>query len=189
MTARWVVDEVRDQRDVNITWQPISLLVKNKPEPGSEYFQASEYTHKLLRVMESVRNAEGDAAVEPLYWEMGRRIHHDGSRDSSATELLEAVGLSTDHAAAFDDESFDAQIEERMNIGLGLTGDDVGTPIIAMDDINGDRVALFGPVITRVPKGDQALQMWDSFVGMAQIPGFWEVKRTRTERPEFGERP
>jgi len=189
VTARWVVDEVRVQRDVNITWQPISLLAKNKPAADSEYFEAVDFTHKLLRVMESVRNADGDAAVEPLYWEYGRRIHHDKNREFTAAEALEAVGLSTEHAAAFDDESFDAQIETRMNIGLGLTGDDVGTPIIAMDDVNGDRVALFGPVITRAPKGDQALQLWDSFVGMAQIPGFWEVKRTRTESPEFGDRP
>jgi len=189
VTARWVVDEVRDQRDLNITWQPISLLVKNEPPPDSEYFGPVNFTHNLLRVMESVRNAEGDAAVEPLYWEFGRRVHHDKNIEFAPAEALEAAGLSTDHAAAFDDESFDAQITQRMNIGLGLTGDDVGTPIIAMDDINGDRVALFGPVITRAPQGDQALQLWDSFVGMAQIPGFWEVKRTRTESPEFGSRP
>jgi hypothetical protein len=50
-------------------------------------------------------------------------------------------------------------------------------------------VALFGPVITRVPEREQALRLWDSFVGMATVPGFWEVKRTRTQRPDFGERP
>ena len=76
-----------------------------------------------------------------------------------------------------------------MKKGLDLTGDDVGTPIIALDDDNGDRVALFGPVITRVPTTEQSLKLWDAFVAVAQIPGFWEIKRTRTEKPEFGERP
>jgi len=58
-----------------------------------------------------------------------------------------------------------------------------------MDDENGDRVALFGPVITRVPPTDQSLGLWDGFVACARTPGFWELKRTRTESPEFGDRP
>ena len=98
-------------------------------------------------------------------------------------------GLDPALAAAFDDDSWDAEIAARMNRGLELTGTDVGTPIIALDRDGGGRVALFGPVITRVPKGETALRLWDSFVNMAAIPGFWEVKRTRTERPEFGDRP
>jgi translation initiation factor IF-1 len=58
-----------------------------------------------------------------------------------------------------------------------------------MDNDDGERVALFGPVITRVPTTEQSLALWDGFVAMAKTPGFWELKRTRTERPEFGERP
>jgi len=189
VTARWVVDEVVPNRDVNVTWQPISLLVKNQPPEDSSYFASANLTHKLLRVMESVRTEAGNAGVFAFYWELGRRIHHDQSRDFTAAEALEAVGLNTSHAAAFDDEKWDAVIQTGMDAGLALTGDDVGTPIIALDDVNGDRVALFGPVITKAPTGDQALQLWDGFVAMAQIPGFWEVKRTRTESPDFGERP
>ncbi|MEM7340369.1 MAG: disulfide bond formation protein DsbA [Actinomycetota bacterium] len=189
MTARWVVDTVAPERDLSITWQPISLLEKNKPDPDSSYYAPVARTHRLLRVMESLRKAEGDKAVFPLYWEYGRRIHHDRDYEFDPADVLSAIGADTSHAAAFDDEAWDAEIKTRMGVGLGLTGEDVGTPIIAMDDANGDRVALFGPVITRVPPPDLALQMWDGFVAMAQVPGFWEVKRTRTESPEFGERP
>ncbi|MCP3855194.1 MAG: disulfide bond formation protein DsbA [Actinomycetia bacterium] len=189
MTARWVVDEVFPARDLNITWQPISLLLKNEPAEDSDYFTPVNFTHKLLRVMESVREAEGDDAVFPLYWEYGRRLHHDQDRDFTAVQALEAIGFDTGHAAAFDDESWDAEIRERMDDGLALTGNDVGTPIIAFDDDEGERVALFGPVITRVPSTEQSLKLWDGFVACATIPGFWELKRTRTEHPEFGERP
>ena len=191
MTARWVVDEVQPHRDINITWQPISLLEKNQPAEDSDYYGPVAYTHNLLRVMESIRAAEGDDAFFKAYWEFATRIHHDGNRQDSfdLPAALDAAGFDQSHAAAFDDESYDAVIQSKMKAGLDLTGDDVGTPIIALDDDAGDRVALFGPVITRVPTSEQSLRLWDAFVAAAQTPGFWELKRTRTERPEFGERP
>jgi hypothetical protein len=189
VTARWVVDVVQPERDLNITWQPISLLFKNKPAEDSAYYGPVWFTHRMLRVIESVRVGEGAQAVQPLYWEMGRRIHHDKNLEFSATEVLEAVGLPTSHAAAFDDQAWDEAIRSGMDRGLALTGNDVGTPIIALDDAEGNRVALFGPVITNAPQGALGLQLWDGFVACATVPGFWELKRTRTARPEFGDRP
>ena len=189
MTARWVVDEVQPNRDVNITWQPISLLVKNQPPEDSDYYAPVLFTHKLLRVMEAIRKAEGDEVVQRFYWHFATLIHHDRNRDFDVADELEAAGFDRGYASSFDDEGLDAEIETRMQAGLDLTGNDVGTPIIALDDDNGDRVALFGPVITKVPSTEQSLQLWDGFVACAKTPGFWELKRTRTESPEFGERP
>ena len=100
-----------------------------------------------------------------------------------------AVGFDPAHAAAMDDESFDAEIRTRMDAGLELTGQDVGTPIIAFADTDGTKVGLFGPVITRVPSTELSLQLWDGLMAVATVPGFWELKRTRTERPDFGPRP
>ena len=139
--------------------------------------------------MESLRAAEGDDAVFPLYWEFGRRIHHDETVEFDPADALTAIGADPSHAAAAADEKWDAEIERRMKMGLDLTGDDVGTPIIAMDDLNGDRVGIFGPVITRVPNQEQSLQLWDGMMALTTVPGFWELKRTRTESPEFGDRP
>lgn len=189
MTARWVVDEVQPARDLTITWQPISLFFKNEPEPDSSYHDPSKRTHGLLRVMESVRAADGDAAIQPLYWEYGRRIHHDQELEFDPSDALTAVGLDPAHADAFDDERWDDPIRERMSVGIELAGEDVGTPIIGFRDDDGQKLGLFGPVITRVPTTEQSLRLWDGFIGMATVPGFWEVKRTRTEGPDFPERP
>jgi hypothetical protein len=189
VTARWVVDEVQPHRDLNITWQPISLLLKNKPAEDSPYRAPVEFTYDLLKVLESVRQAEGNAGVQALYWEFGRRIHHDQDKSFDAADALEAVGLDRKHAKAITVKKWDAEIRKRMKVGLALTGEDVGTPIIALDDVDGNRVALFGPVITEVPKTETSLQLWDGFVAVARVPGFWELKRTRTQRPEFGKRP
>ncbi len=194
MTARWVVDEVLPERDLHITWQPISLLEKNQPPPDSEYYAASLQTHKYLRVMEAIRasgEADGDVRdpVFEFYWELGRRIHHDKELHVDLPDVLSTIGVDTALAGAFDDETWDAEIKTRMAAGLALTGDDVGTPLIAFDDVNGQRIGLFGPVITRVPDRRDSLQLWDAFVTLGRIPGFWEVKRTRTEPPDFGPRP
>ncbi|MDW3219342.1 MAG: hypothetical protein R8F63_12100 [Acidimicrobiales bacterium] len=189
MTARWVVDEVAPARDLNITWQPISLKLKNKPEEDSPYFAPVDRTYKMLRVMESVRADEGEDAVFRLYWEYGRRIHHDQAFEFDVADALAAVGLPTTHADAYESEEFDLEIQTRHDQGIALAGEDIGTPIIAFDDRAGVKQAYFGPVITRVPPTDDSLAMWDALVAMMNIEGFWELKRSRTERPDFGDRP
>ena len=189
MTAPWVVDEVEPARDLNITWQPISLKLKNKPEEDSPFFEPVNRTYKMLRVMESVRATEGEDAVFRLYWEYGSRIHHDQAFEFEIADALESAGLPTTHAGAFDSDEFDHEIQTRHDAGIALAGDDIGTPIIAFDNRDGVKQAYFGPVITRVPNTEDSLAMWDALVAMMNVDGFWELKRTRTERPDFGQRP
>jgi hypothetical protein len=189
VTARWAVEQVRPHRDVQITWQPISLLVKNNTPNDSPFYDRVKFTYGLLRVMESVRAAEGNDPLQRLYFQFGARIHHDKLASFDVGEALGAAGLSVAHAAAFDDESFDAEIKRRMDDGLALVGTDVGTPIIAYNTEAGERVGLFGPVITQVPSHADSLKLWDAVVAAASVPGFWELKRTRTEGPQPGDRP
>ena len=190
MTARWVVDEVQPERDLEVTWEPISLLLKNDPDPTSDRYPVYKRTHDLLRVLESVRATDGNDGVFALYWEFGRRIHHDRElMGFPVVDALSSAGLDGSHSEAYDDQAWDDEIRTRMDAGLELAGDDIGTPIIAFDNAAGVRVGIFGPVITRVPASDLSLQLWDGLTAVMAVPGFWELKRTRTERPEFGERP
>jgi hypothetical protein len=153
-----------------------------------------KFTHGLLRVMESVRAAAdtpqtGNAHVFKLYWQAGTWIHHDGNREFTASDLLEAVGLDPSHAAAFDEENWDAAIRTDMDTGLELVGNDVGTPIIAFDRSNGERAGYFGPVINKVPPKEEGLAMWDGLVAMMNVDSFFELKRTRSGGLDFGDRP
>ena len=100
-----------------------------------------------------------------------------------------AVGLDPSYAEAAEDEKWDTEIRTRMDAGLELTGQDVGTPIIALDDRDGVKQAYFGPVISAVPPTEDSLAMWDALVAMMNVKGFWELKRTRQVGPDFGERP
>jgi hypothetical protein len=184
-TSRWLV-RVATVREIDITWQPISLFFKNDLEnhPESPYYAAVSHTRDLLRVVESVRAAGGEDSIGDLYTEFGRQIHHLNEPQFDVAEALTKVGLDPSHAAALEDASFDADILRRQGLGLELVGDDVGTPIIAVDGAAG-RVGLFGPVITEVLDMDASLRLWDGFLAMVDTPGFFELKRTRTEHPVF----
>lgn len=189
VTARWIVDEVAPQRDLDITWQPISLLFKNNPPEDSPYYAGVVNTHKLLRVMESLRSAGAtNAELQQWYLYCGTKVHHDGDREFDTDKVaaaLDHLGLDTKHAEAFDDESWDTAIRTGMDAGLALVGNDVGTPIIAFTDDHGVKRGIFGPVITRVPDPEQSLVVWDAMQALATMDGFWELKRTRTEGPSF----
>lgn len=192
MTARWVVDEVAPYRDLNLIWQPISLLFKNEPPADSAYYDGALLGHRLLRVMEAIRAEHGDGGgrhVFDWYWQTATLIHHDGERDVDIAGALRRIGLDGELTDAADDPRWDTPIRERMDAGLALVGADVGTPIIAFRCADGTKRGIFGPVITRVPDTDQSLKFWDAMEVFTTTDGFWELKRTRTERPEFGDRP
>ena len=189
MTARWVVDEVAPNRDLNLIWRPISLLLKNDPPADSAYYAGAMLGHRLLRVMEAIRSELGDAAVFPWYWQCATRIHHDQHREFDLPAVLEHIGLDPKFAAAADDEQWDAVIRAGMDEGLALVGNDVGTPIIAFGCDDGTKRGIFGPVMTKVPETEQSLKFWDAMVVFTTTDGFWELKRTRTQSPEFGDRP
>lgn len=152
------------------------------------------FTHGLLRVMESVRAASADEAsanrdVFRLYWEFGAKVNHERDYTFDPGDVLELLGLDRSHADAASDEAWDVPIAERMDQGLSLVGDDVGTPIIAVARSDGEQVGYFGPVITQVPRGDKATALWDALMVMMDTDGFFELKKTRTEGPNPGERP
>jgi hypothetical protein len=163
------------------------LLFKNQLTAESPFFVRATHTHQLLRVMESVRAVEGDEPVGRLYTAIGSHLHNAGESSLDATVALTEAGLPTKHAAAMDEESWDDTIRASMDDGLSLTGEDVGTPILAFTNAAGRRVGFFGPVISRRLPLDQGLQLWDGLMLMAGVDSFWELKRTRTESPDFTE--
>jgi predicted DsbA family dithiol-disulfide isomerase len=189
VTANWIVREVAPRRELDVTWQPISLLFKNNPDPESPYYASSAASHRMLRVMEAIRATHGDQAVFNWYWQCGTRIHHDQDKSFVLADALAHIGLERELALAADDESWDVELRRRMDLGLELVGNEVGTPIIAFTCTDGTKRGIFGPVLTRVPPTETALEVWDAMAALTRLDGFWELKRTRTERPDLGPRP
>jgi predicted DsbA family dithiol-disulfide isomerase len=178
-TSRWLVG-CATARGVEVRWHPYSLTFQHDSPVGPAV--------RALRVVAAVR-AQDELAVGPLYTELGRRIHHDGEKaDDDLGGALAAVGLEPELATAVDDESWDDAIRTSMAEAKALVGDDVATPIAAIDDGDGPRGAS-GPILTAMPTGDEALQLFDAWVAMLRIPGFAELKRSRRGPPPHPERP
>ena len=78
------------------------------------------------------------------------------------------------------DGAADGSGEEDAAPEVDAVGEDVGTPTIHVNN-----VAFFGPVLSRIPRGEEAGKLWDASVTFASYPHFWELKRTRTEPPQF----
>lgn len=183
VTSLWIRD-VAPARDLDLQWEPISLLLKNQPAVDSQYYAPVKWSYGLLRVLEAVRASDGNGAVGDLYMEFGRRIHQQGEHGWPVADALAAIGLDPAYGDAFDDEQWDAEVLRRHDEGLALVGPDVGTPIISIPDGDGNEVALFGPVITRVPGTDDSLALWDATAFLARLPEFHELKRSRTTGPD-----
>ena len=93
---------------------------------------------------------------------------------------LAEAGLPERLADAADTHEFDARLVESHNRGMEPVGMDVGTPVIHTQG-----TAFFGPVVTPIPRGEDAGRLWDGIVQVAGIDGFFELKRTRTRDPIF----
>ncbi len=202
MTSKWV-RQVQAQRDYTVDWRFISLrLINAEVDYDAQFPPEYEAGHtaglRLLRVAARARAEHGREAMAPLYAAFGKHIfdtapdaghgsegdvrEHRGTRDFVAPILADA-GLPLRLADALDDDSWDAELRRETDEALSLTGKDVGTPIIHFEPPAG--VAFFGPVISRLPREDSAVELWDHVVGLARFPGFAELKRSLREQPQL----
>ncbi|NQX14379.1 DsbA family protein [Rathayibacter sp. VKM Ac-2857] len=182
MTSRFV-DEVTPGRDLDVTWHIMSLAVLNEDQDVSDDYRAFfPRALRYTRLVAAVGEREGQEKVKPLYDALGTRIHNGGRTDVDAViaESLAEVGLDAGLAAFADTDEYDEPMRASHFDGIGRVGQDVGTPVIAIGDI-----AFFGPVISPIPRGEQALSLWDGLVAVASYDGFFELKRSRTRDPIF----
>jgi len=183
ITSRWIL-EVAEVRDISVTWHIMSLayLNQDKPDLSEEYRESLSTAWQPVRVLMAVEQHHGKEALLPLYTALGTR-RFDGGEDYTR-ETIEAAladaGLPVGLAGAMDDDSYDDAIVKSHHHGMDQVGDDVGTPTIAFDG-----TAFFGPVLSSIPRGEQAGQLWDGAIAMAKVPYFYELKRSRTRDLDF----
>jgi predicted DsbA family dithiol-disulfide isomerase len=183
ITSRWVL-EVEQVRDVRARWHVMSLALLNQDRDISEdYREMLRPAWGPVRVLVAAAERHGEEVLLPLYTAMGNRIHLEKQPigREMLTAAIEEVGLEPDLVEAMDDPAYDAAMARSHHDGMERVGDDVGTPTIA---VNG--AAFFGPVLTRIPRGELAGELWDATVVLAAYPHFFELKRTRTGELDFG---
>lgn len=182
MTSRWLL-EAAEVRDLEPRFHVMSLAVLNEGRDVPEDYRTMlEKAWGPVRVAVAAAAKSGDEVLLPLYTALGDRIHRAG-REVDRTlmeEALEQVGLPRDLAAVMASDEYDEELRSSHQRAMDLVGEDVGTPVISVGD-----VAFFGPVVTPAPKGEAAGRLWDGVVAVASTPGFYELKRTRTQGPDF----
>jgi 2-hydroxychromene-2-carboxylate isomerase len=195
LTSRWVC-EVASLRDLKVDWRFISLRLLNSHKDYAKDFppgypEGHGSGLKLLRVAAAIRATGDRDRMAALYAQFGGDIHVRGRRlemvdnfEIGFPEYLRAVGIEEEFVSAANDSKWDEILQAETDEALSRTGKDVGTPIISFTR-DSKTYSFFGPVISRVPKGEEALRLWDAMWELATFEGLAELKRTLRERPQL----
>jgi hypothetical protein len=183
ITSRWML-EVEKVRPVRTEWHVMSLAELNagRDELPDEYKERMKAAWGPVRVCTAAAQLRGDSILGPLYTALGTRFHDQKlprERETIVAALTE-VGLPESLADAADSAEYDEPLHASHQAGIEQVGLDVGTPIIS---IGGS--AIFGPVVTPIPRGEAAGKLWDGVLLVLGTDGFFELKRSRTRRPTF----
>ena len=186
ITSRWVTN-VQAERNLTVRWRFISLKFLNEDKLDGYAVQHRDghlAALKILRVLDEVRARKGNDAVGAAYTAIGTALHNHGrigdalaDMDAFLSECLVTAGLDAAYVSHAEDESHDSPLRAETELALSRTGPDVGTPIITFNPDTEVERSVFGPVIPKAPKGEDAVVLWDAVLTLANS-GVAEIKRT-----------
>lgn len=174
-TSRWLV-EAATVRPIEIDWRLLSLSVLNEHRDDDPEGDPDGYLWVPVRVATAVREQHGSAALGRFYsalWTQDETTDWIGNLETALT----AADLPRELATA--GEEWDEAVRRSHAQGIALVGTHVGTPIIAVEG-----TAFFGPVISQIPRGEEAGHLWDAVLTVASTAGFHELKGKPHTEPE-----
>ena len=183
LAFRWLTGEVEPVRDLHLRVRLMSLAVLNEGRDGHmpEADKGDDSAWRPVRVGHALAERGGEQAVREFVRAFGTRFHDQElrGRDRVLREVLSEMDAEDLYDAA-DSRSRDESVRRVHAEGMEPVGNEVGTPVLHVDG-----VAFFGPVLGAVPRGQDAVDMFDGAVRLARFPAFYELKRSRSQGISF----
>ncbi|GLZ04717.1 DSBA oxidoreductase [Actinomadura sp. NBRC 104412] len=176
ITSRWLLEAAR-VRPIAIRWHVMSLAVLNEHRDDDPEGDPEGYLWLPVRICAAIAVRHGQEALGRYYTAFGTRVQEARDwRPGVVEDALADAGLPASLAAAALTDEYDGAVRASHEEGIAKVGTHVGTPIIEVTREDGRRVAFFGPVVSRVPRGEEAGRLWDGTLMVAGVPGFHEIK-------------
>lgn len=171
--SQWI-REVQRQQPLEVKWGFFSLAEASNV-PGN-------IARAPLRMAALARREGGNEAVSRVYLALGRAIHESGVDLRNQAALQQAIERAVDSGEiapdflqrAMDDPRtwLDVLADHREAERLGA----YASPWLVLDDKD---YGFNGPIMTEVPGGDAAAELWRSVSWLLAQPYFYELKRQR----------
>ena len=182
ITSRWIL-EVEKVRDVEVRFRQMSLYMLNEGRELDPDYRA-DTDRGLVPARATLHvGRERPEQLGDWYAALGTKIHTEGVKDypTAITAAAEELGWApAPILAATRSDAGDDELRAKQRAAEELVGNDVGTPVVAFEG-----TAFFGPVLTRIPRGETAGEIFDGALALARFPYFYEIKRARTTDPQF----
>jgi Mycothiol-dependent nitroreductase Rv2466c len=183
ITWQWLT-EVERQGRAELELRLLSLSVVNEHRPVDAWYRRfNDAAWAPARVMMAVADDLGPHAARRFYEAFGQRFHVDcGTADevdrvALAGQALDAAGLPAGLIAAAYGDRRDPTLRTITRTAIESVGLDVGVPVVQIDGVTSS-----GPVLSSIPRGDDAVDLFDAVRTLGHQPGFMRI-----ERPRHGE--
>lgn len=175
-TARWIA-RIAEQVPLNVRWRVMSLSVLNEHRDDDPEDDPHGYLWIPARVAAAVQTEHGHDALGAFYEALWTDL--DGTErewNGDISEALQRTGLPTELAKVGMSTRYDAELRASHHEGVDRISADIGTPVLAITNPDGEQRALFGPVLGAVPSGAEALRLWEGIGLLVDVAAFREVK-------------
>lgn len=196
LTARWLREAAR-VRPLELRWHLMSLALLNEGREEDPEGDAEGYLMVPVRIATAVRRHHGQEALARFHASLWADLSSPGALGGTSRKWINDPALALADAslpqklsAAGTTTAYDEELRASHARAVGLLGPGTGTPVVAVGEPTRPlrhRPVFFGPVISRVPRGEEAGRLWDGTLLVAGTAGFHELKgRPADPDPDVG---